>query len=102
MNCEVCGETGSMPYTCNRCGQTFCVSHRLPESHDCGGLEVEKAHRATLREEGTEVPWFENDRPRSNNTAEKDPMPTLNTILLVLIILLATAGFAAFAISLIL
>jgi membrane associated rhomboid family serine protease len=28
-----------MPYTCRRCGDTYCAEHRLPESHDCIGLE---------------------------------------------------------------
>lgn len=28
-----------MPYECRRCGGTFCAEHRLPENHDCPGLE---------------------------------------------------------------
>lgn len=28
-----------MPYQCRRCGGTFCSEHRLPENHDCPGLE---------------------------------------------------------------
>ena len=68
MKCEVCGEADSMPYTCSRCGDQFCVSHRLPESHDCTGLAVEKAHRASLREDGTEVPWFQNQAHESDST----------------------------------
>ncbi len=27
-----------MPYQCDRCGGTFCGEHRLPEAHDCPGL----------------------------------------------------------------
>lgn len=28
-----------MPYQCRLCGGTFCSEHRLPENHDCPGLE---------------------------------------------------------------
>lgn len=36
--CDACGENENMPYQCRRCGGTYCSSHRLPESHDCPGL----------------------------------------------------------------
>ncbi|AHZ23552.1 hypothetical protein BM92_13275 [Haloferax mediterranei ATCC 33500] len=31
-----------MTYTCRRCKQTFCSTHRLPETHDCPALVYEK------------------------------------------------------------
>ncbi len=37
--CEYCGEDESMPYNCRYCGGQFCSAHRLPENHDCPGLE---------------------------------------------------------------
>ena len=37
--CDVCGEEVSMPYQCKHCGGTYCGEHRLPESHDCPGLD---------------------------------------------------------------
>lgn len=36
--CDKCGKEVNMPYTCNRCGSTFCSKHRLPENHDCPNL----------------------------------------------------------------
>lgn len=36
--CSVCGDYEEMDYTCNYCGKTHCVTHRLPESHDCSAL----------------------------------------------------------------
>ncbi|MFC7080880.1 rhomboid family intramembrane serine protease [Halorussus caseinilyticus] len=36
--CDECGEHENMPYNCRRCGGTYCSTHRLPESHDCPGL----------------------------------------------------------------
>lgn len=30
-----CDGNDKLPYTCNRCGQTFCSDHRLPEAHQC-------------------------------------------------------------------
>ncbi|MFB6069779.1 MAG: rhomboid family intramembrane serine protease [Halanaeroarchaeum sp.] len=37
--CDVCGREEGMPYQCRLCGGTFCGDHRLPESHDCPGLD---------------------------------------------------------------
>lgn len=34
-----------MPFTCKFCGKRFCSDHRLPENHDCGGLESYKADK---------------------------------------------------------
>ena len=36
--CDECGRHEDLPYQCRRCGQTFCAEHRLPENHDCPGL----------------------------------------------------------------
>src|SRR6056297_2487551 len=36
--CDQCGREENMPYNCNQCGGTFCSQHRLPENHDCPGL----------------------------------------------------------------
>ncbi|MFB6085424.1 MAG: rhomboid family intramembrane serine protease [Halodesulfurarchaeum sp.] len=37
--CDYCGAEESMPYQCRGCGGTFCSKHRLPENHDCPGLD---------------------------------------------------------------
>ncbi len=37
--CDYCGEEVSLPYTCGYCGGSFCPRHRLPENHECEGLE---------------------------------------------------------------
>ena len=37
--CDQCGKHENLPYTCRRCGRTFCAEHRLPERHDCIGLQ---------------------------------------------------------------
>ncbi|MFB6131571.1 MAG: rhomboid family intramembrane serine protease [Salinigranum sp.] len=36
--CDECGKYENLPYQCRRCGGTFCAEHRLPENHDCPGL----------------------------------------------------------------
>ena len=38
-DCDVCGREEGMPYRCRFCGGTFCGEHRLPENHQCPGLE---------------------------------------------------------------
>ncbi len=41
--CTYCGKNaGNLPYVCNYCGSLFCVDHRLPENHECSGLEKAK------------------------------------------------------------
>ncbi|MFW6004111.1 MAG: rhomboid family intramembrane serine protease [Halodesulfurarchaeum sp.] len=37
--CDYCGQEEGMPYQCRMCGGTFCSTHRLPENHDCPGLD---------------------------------------------------------------
>lgn len=37
--CDVCGKNENMPYNCRHCGGTYCADHRLPENHDCSGLQ---------------------------------------------------------------
>ncbi|MDX1745471.1 MAG: rhomboid family intramembrane serine protease [Halobacteriales archaeon] len=37
--CDVCSRDETMPYSCRYCGGTYCSEHRLPENHDCPGLE---------------------------------------------------------------
>ncbi|WP_049980026.1 rhomboid family intramembrane serine protease [Halolamina rubra] len=55
--CDECGKQENMPYECRRCGGTFCADHRLPENHDCPGLEwddpVGVFNQAEERDAGT-------------------------------------------------
>lgn len=39
--CSECGKQ-TMSFTCHYCGGKFCSEHRLPENHDCEGLESGK------------------------------------------------------------
>lgn len=47
--CSFCDEQTSMPFKCKFCEQSFCSKHRLPENHDCQGLEN---YKQQSREEG--------------------------------------------------
>jgi len=37
--CDFCEKEVTMPYTCGYCNGSFCPEHRLPENHDCEGLD---------------------------------------------------------------
>lgn len=37
--CDACGQQENMPYKCRFCGGTYCGDHRLPENHNCAGLQ---------------------------------------------------------------
>lgn len=40
MECSYCHKVSDeLPYKCKFCGGVFCSDHRLPENHDCVGLE---------------------------------------------------------------
>ena len=39
--CSECGKQ-TMSFTCHYCGEKFCSEHRLPENHDCKGLDSGK------------------------------------------------------------
>ncbi len=40
--CSVCGKKEMLPYKCKFCGWTYCSEHRLPENHECTGLDILK------------------------------------------------------------
>lgn len=43
MECGYChAVSNDLPYKCKFCGGTFCSDHRLPENHECLGLEKYK------------------------------------------------------------
>lgn len=36
--CNKCGEEVLLPFSCSYCQNYFCITHRLPESHNCTRL----------------------------------------------------------------
>ena len=45
VQCEVCGGDLQLEFQCERCGGTYCSSHRLPEKHDCPPLPTGSSER---------------------------------------------------------
>ncbi|WP_424358976.1 rhomboid family intramembrane serine protease [Methanocella sp. MCL-LM] len=43
--CDFCGKHEMLPFSCKYCGGVYCASHRLPEYHNCAGLQAMKANR---------------------------------------------------------
>lgn len=55
-----------MPFKCRYCGQPYCSQHRLPENHECRGLED---YKEQLRERGqliAETPEVKVEREMSD------------------------------------
>ncbi|MBA1340816.1 MAG: Rhomboid protease GlpG [ANME-2 cluster archaeon] len=48
--CSICGKKEMLPYKCKYCNWTYCSEHRLPENHNCPGLEKLKIQ---VRESGS-------------------------------------------------
>lgn len=55
--CSECGKK-SMSFTCRYCGEKFCSEHRLPENHDCEGLESGKKEEYSSSG-STDEKWFD-------------------------------------------
>jgi hypothetical protein len=41
-SCSHCGKRVILTYRCHYCGEQFCEEHRLPERHQCIGIEDAK------------------------------------------------------------
>lgn len=48
--CHHCGKSPDLPYECNYCGGYYCPDHRLPEGHDCDGVEFLSHDQRWFRE----------------------------------------------------
>lgn len=49
-----------MTFTCKYCGEKYCSNHRLPEKHDCEGLEEGvKKKSGSEEEEAESQKWFQ-------------------------------------------
>ena len=57
--CSECGEK-SMSFKCHYCGEQFCSKHRLPEKHNCEGLES-----------GKKDEWFEDKFSEKKDKTEE-------------------------------
>jgi len=53
--CDYCEKTinNEIPWTCKRCGKTFCGDHRLPEAHDCQGIKNKNFFEPLTKESDT-------------------------------------------------
>lgn len=65
--CSLCGREVVLPFRCSYCGRSFCEFHRLPEGHDCEGLDVLRRPKTEWRERRRE------QRPISLPRAYSEP-----------------------------
>jgi hypothetical protein len=71
--CVFCGEElDILPYTCKFCGGNFCAKHRVPESHNCIGLEEYKKGKRKELIEGKAPISYGNELERKERV-EKIP-----------------------------
>jgi hypothetical protein len=64
-----------MPYQCRHCGGTFCSEHRLPENHDCTGLENWNDPGGVF-DSGFDTSIADKGRSSSGNLADRLPIDT--------------------------
>lgn len=88
VECSECGKQ-TMSFTCHYCGEKFCSQHRLPENHDCDGLDSGKKEKYmsntekdegenrdsspdTSRTSGNQQKWFKDrDLKKERKTSRK-------------------------------
>ncbi len=68
--CSLCGETETLPFTCKFCGRKFCGEHRLPENHQCPGLEKFKENRTKGIEEWIYEPFRKEYKDRAGRVVK--------------------------------
>ncbi len=81
--CSKCGDQTSMPFTCKFCEQPYCSTHRLPENHDCDGLENYKEQSHDEGKIGYDA-IKENNREvevETRNTGRSFSLPSLGNVL---------------------
>lgn len=91
-NCNYCEKKVSLPFRCKFCSKEFCSEHRLPENHDCKGLEeyVAKSESLTYEPLRRKV-RFRVKRKRKNlwNYLPENK----NTLILISILIFSSIGF---------
>ncbi|MFB6174716.1 MAG: rhomboid family intramembrane serine protease, partial [Candidatus Nanohalobium sp.] len=76
--CSKCGKK-AMTFTCRYCSEKFCAEHRLPENHDCEGLE-EKVEKEKSQ---AEKQWFqekESKQDQEQRTVTASTVPSRPSI----------------------
>ncbi len=76
--CSYCGDQEVMPFTCKFCGERFCADHRLPENHECIGLQKFKETRGREPEKWIYEPFQEKYKKEAGRKA---PKPMVERIL---------------------
>lgn len=74
--CSQCGKEISMPFRCKFCGETFCSEHRLPENHECSGLEDYK--RKAKQEKNFTYKPFRKEEEAQASTSQFDLTATID------------------------
>lgn len=99
--CALCGKEELYTFTCSVCGKTFCINHRLPESHGCvkttTGSPFVDSPKINYSKIENHFHNFPSEsiphKPTDDSTSEKKIKKTrLIMILLVIIIILGTLG----------
>jgi hypothetical protein len=74
-SCDYCGKDIDLPFKCKFCGGIFCSSHRLPEAHECTGLEEYKE-----RSKGERELIYEPFRPQISSREESNNLNLFSSI----------------------
>ncbi|MFB6158446.1 MAG: rhomboid family intramembrane serine protease [Candidatus Nanohalobium sp.] len=75
--CSKCGKE-TMSFTCRYCGEKFCSEHRLPENHDCEGLESGKKEEYSSSSGNKDEKWFDDrfsNRKEDTRTSKEFQRP---------------------------
>ena len=74
MKCFTCESTVVMPFNCKFCSQKYCDEHRLPEDHECQGLQLYKEEKITNFREGKNMNMIYSSKKAKTKTNFLQPI----------------------------
>jgi hypothetical protein len=78
--CGVCEAEAEMAYRCNYCDGVFCGEHRLPEDHDCDGVEFLTDPNKRFESKFSDEVVTSEEEFNSPEPMDKEDIPTYSSV----------------------
>lgn len=78
-NCGCCSIEPNLPFRCQYCDGVYCKKHRLPEKHDCDGVEFLSDPGKRFESKFTDEVVRDEDGFKSPEPLDPDEIDTVGT-----------------------
>lgn len=95
--CTVCGKEELLPFVCRYCGNSFCVEHHLPESHNCHLVGAKVIPMRTRIRDASKTFYAQPSRFRTSRTELVHLMMGVGVLLII-----EAPGFLRFGVNILL